>query len=358
MGAICSRPVIANDKLSRQGHLEDITVERSKEKLSRQRQLGDSTVEGSKEKISKNRVSTEITEIHRTGGTVFPNAVPRDNTKVIENSKDSPFAIQPGWTSKIAEHGTAAVTNTHNDHVTPTLRIIQSDESKVAEKRKTSPCLDEVSNDNEDIDEYAREYASDRQIQTALERIRIKAYDNLAIGNGECRSLSNNETITASKLLIQRVNWAIREVTVSTWKETNGEYTQSAKHLLHVFDEAYEFLLELKVPVEYVVENRKSIANIALNADIIERMCEMVITIYQGKLVSDINNSSFWDPLCLSMGILWNYTDTSEEWAERVANTPGLLDIIYKILTDIRTTEATSVSTWDIINWITTYVSK
>ena len=319
MGATCSRPKFSMGKLSRTEQLRDVIDE------------------SSHERPSEKRVFKTTNDRHQLGCSELSNSVPKDNSKFMESTT---VCIQTEWLDKIDENCTVAALNTQKG--TADLCIKGSDIiSEVNERRDTRSSLNNKS-DNEDIKNINE---SDTNIETALDFFRIKANDDITYDNGGSKSLSKDEIIATSKLVVQRVTKANREVAVSTWKETNGEYTQSAKQLLHVLDEAYGFLISLKVPIEYVIENRKSVANMALNTDIIEQICEIVTEIYQGHLVPDWNTSGLWTPLYLSLSILWNYTDTSEEWTERVANAREFLNTIHKILTDMSTMETTTVCT-------------
>ena len=164
----------------------------------------------------------------------------------------------------------------------------------------------------------------------------------------ESDHLTEDESQLISKLVVERMKRLVNEMRTGEWITKTGQYNKRAKHFLAVFHDSHEILDAVNANLDEFVATLSSLAKLVQDTDIIENICEMVIDIYQRRIIKYWTSPFLWKPLRHGLGILWNYTDVSEEWAVRVAKSPDFLDIVHKVLFDIRI--GTALSTVSIIN--------
>lgn len=261
---------------------------------------------------------------------------------------------QRQWDGEIFSETSAVIQLNQNKVVSVTSKKASVDKTDETRKRESLTSQTDVGNSDEEKETGNINESSESKLNhnpdaadednismdRTLESFKSK-YDDYY---GDAGGLTKSEIETVCQLIAKRVKRAIQEAETSQWKGKDGKYTKHAKGLLHVFDEAYMFLMSPNVPVEYLVESRRSVANLALSSDVIEKICGIVIEIYEAEGVPSWDDTTgSWTDLYYSITILWNYTDTSEEWTERVTNSPGFLDTMHRMLTDIRSDQTAMV---------------
>ena len=176
-------------------------------------------------------------------------------------------------------------------------------------------------------------HVTDGQIKKILNQFKEKLDEGIKLTKTECA--------LASKANALRVKRGCDKISNVEWTNTNGQYSFNARQFLSILSQSYSFLSSID-EIEYLEETRKSIANVVLHAGIVDKICEVVVTIYRKNAVPDWNLSGLWTPLYYALSILWDYTDTSEEWTEKVAANEGFMEILHKVLNDISETDGES----------------
>ena len=178
-------------------------------------------------------------------------------------------------------------------------------------------------------------HVTDGQIKKILNQLKEKLDEGIKLTKTECA--------LASKANALRVKRGCDKISNVEWTNTNGQYSFNARQFLSILSQSYSFLSSID-EIEYLEETRKSIANVVLHAGIVDKICEVVVTIYRKNAVPDWNLSGLWTPLYYALSILWDYTDTSEEWTEKVTANEGFMEILHKVLNDICETDGESNS--------------
>ena len=184
-------------------------------------------------------------------------------------------------------------------------------------------------------------HVTDGQIKKILNQFKEKLDEEIKLTKTECA--------LASKANALRIKRGCDKISNVEWMNTNGQYSFNARQFLSILSQSYSFLSSID-EIEYLEETRKSIANVVLHAGIVDKICEVVVTIYRKNAVPDWNLSGLWTPLYYALSILWDYTDTSEEWTENVAANEGFMEILHKVLNDISETDGESNSSVSTIN--------
>ena len=184
-------------------------------------------------------------------------------------------------------------------------------------------------------------HVTDGQIKKILNQFKEKLDEGITLTKTECA--------LASKANALRIKRGCDKISNVEWMNTNGQYSFNARQFLSILSQSYSFLSSID-EIEYLEETRKSIANVVLHAGIIDKICEVVVTIYRKNAVPDWNLSGLWTPLYYALSILWDYTDTSEEWTEKLTANESFMEILHKVLNDISETDGESNSSVSTIN--------
>lgn len=146
--------------------------------------------------------------------------------------------------------------------------------------------------------------------------------------------LTRDEIEAMKKDLVEAVQTHIDKMKDVEWTDENGKYVEGAKKLLYSFSFSY-FGLK-RAPLADRIESRRQIASVILKTDIITKICDVVIDIYPKGWANEEKKTDLtvWKPLSNAFLFIHNFTDASGEFSERVANTPGFLEILHRILAE------------------------
>ena len=116
------------------------------------------------------------------------------------------------------------------------------------------------------------------------------------------------------------------------WKEENGTYKANILRSLRLIDEVYFALVTRNVPQEYVLQSRKEIASILINANIVPKICVMLTDLHFHTLeiTDSVKNETLSSD---AQSIICNYTNATDGFAEHVAKIPGFLEFVNAKLT-------------------------
>ena len=116
------------------------------------------------------------------------------------------------------------------------------------------------------------------------------------------------------------------------WKEENGAYKTNILKSVRLIDKVYYALETRNVPQEYVMQSRKDIASVLIDANIIPKICGVLKDLHHHTL--EITDSERNEMLSSdAQRILCNYTYASDDFPAHVANSPGFLEFIRAKLT-------------------------
>ena len=138
--------------------------------------------------------------------------------------------------------------------------------------------------------------------------------------------------------VVYKVKEAIAAMQDANWIE-DGEplrVTDETKNLLSAVMKAYSQLSANNAVHECVVEARQKVASILVESGTVSQICELNLKLCDNVPYREFStkNSELHTIVHFSMHILANYADTSEEFAERIANTPRFLQLLYDIQKD------------------------
>ena len=138
--------------------------------------------------------------------------------------------------------------------------------------------------------------------------------------------------------VVYKVKEAIAALQYAKWIE-DGEplrVTDETKNLLSAVMKAYSQLSANNAVHECVVEARQKVASILVETGTVTQICELNLKLCDNVPYKEFStkNSELHTIVHFSMHILANYADTSEEFAERIANTPRFLQLLYDIQKD------------------------
>ena len=116
------------------------------------------------------------------------------------------------------------------------------------------------------------------------------------------------------------------------WKEENGAYKTNILKSVRLIDMVYFALVTRNVPQEYVMQSRKDIASVLIDANIIPKICGVLTDLHDHTL--EITDSERNERLSSdAQRILLNYTYDSDDFPAHVANSPEFLEFIRAKLT-------------------------
>ena len=111
------------------------------------------------------------------------------------------------------------------------------------------------------------------------------------------------------------------------WKEDNGAYKANILRSLKLIVMVYFALEERNAPEVYVTQSRKEIASVLIDSNIIPKICGVLMDLHLHAL--DISDNERNKMLSSDAQIiLYNYSITSDDFAEHVANISGFLEFI------------------------------
>ena len=129
--------------------------------------------------------------------------------------------------------------------------------------------------------------------------------------------------------IIKRLSQLLSDVLESfdgtEWKDACGSYKAEIISLLNFIVDFHYVLKRQRVPVEHLENATFNAARVLIDANSVPKLCGVLMDLHQNTLeITDNGGSS--EALSFTVcGILWNYTDSSVDFAEEVANTPGFL---------------------------------
>ena len=111
------------------------------------------------------------------------------------------------------------------------------------------------------------------------------------------------------------------------WKDKDEVYNTHVINFLKLMNIVLGELGDHDVPLVYIYQYKKDIARTVIDGNIVGKICSAFTDLHQHTLVitDDERNEIVSSEL---QSILWNYTDSSVEFAEQVANVPGFLEFV------------------------------
>ena len=118
------------------------------------------------------------------------------------------------------------------------------------------------------------------------------------------------------------------------WTDEDGKYTQEARKALYGFSVSY-FALK-NANLADMIESRRQIAQVVLNSDVLTKVCGVMIDVYPKGWANEEKKTDLavWRPFSCAFLFILNYSDASHDFAVRVANMPGFLEMIRRILAE------------------------
>ena len=147
--------------------------------------------------------------------------------------------------------------------------------------------------------------------------------------------MSREEIEFKRKNALEIIETHIETMKDAEWLDEDGNYVEGARKLVYGFSTSY-FALR-NAPLPDIIEYRKQAANACLKTDIITKVCGVVIDVYSRGWIDEETmkpDPNRYNPLRSSLLFLLNYSDASQDLAERVAHTPGFLETVRKVLTE------------------------
>ena len=265
--------------------------------------------------------------IKRTG-------VARTSTKDVDNSVD--ISNKPG--KDISNANVMRDGNANCSHIDQANN--QIDSGKLETNR---PAMQSCANEHDDTTDPSVidiDSCNEKELGILIKKFLAKAASKetkmIKYTGQTADNLTDNENQMVSKLVVARMKRLVDEMKAGEWIIKTGQYSKRARHFLSVFHDSHEILDAVNANLDEFVETLGSLAKLTEDTNIIETICELVIDIYQRRIIKYWTSPYLWKPLRYGLGILWNYTDVSEEWAVRVAKSPDFLEIVHKVLFDLR----------------------
>ena len=226
-------------------------------------------------------------------------------------------------------------TDSNNDeantsYILPAIKLFKPDES---------PGLDEYSSHNTIIDTLQdRDNAFKKDMQTDLcnESEDNKTTRGITPPPVESNALSMEDSESVGQAVIKIVEERIASLKDIEWIKDDGTIPDEVYLILNVLDQSYRVLKSANALHECVVATRQNIARIILESGIATQICNLDIVLCEVVPVTKFSgaNSRLHYPVHISMHILGNFSDTSEELAEKIANVPGFLQLLHSIHKD------------------------
>ena len=193
--------------------------------------------------------------------------------------------------------------------------LIGSDDSSRISPQGTS---------DEHINTDTKSNELDKNVQETVVDVRASETSQADADDIEAKILAN---VRDDCLSMKENKWIINDETISTVTMTFLYGLQKSSRNMNV---------------------HSKIADILLQTNTVDKLCEIVIFIQKKASDSQFNlNQNLIYTIGATLGILVNYTDTSEAVAEKVAGFPGMLHALRQILvelSDLKLHEATVVS--------------
>ena len=146
------------------------------------------------------------------------------------------------------------------------------------------------------------------------------------------KKLTPEEIADKKVEVLEKVIKHIENMKDKEWVDEDGKYVVGAKNLLICFYNSY-FALKA-APLADRVESRRHIASEVLKTDILTKVCHVVIDIYPKGWANaeKKTDQAVWSPIRNALLYVHNYADASAEFGERVADVPGYLEMMKRIL--------------------------
>ena len=146
------------------------------------------------------------------------------------------------------------------------------------------------------------------------------------------KKLTPEEIADKKVEVLEKVIKHIENMKDKEWVDEDGKYVVGAKNLLICFYNSY-FALKA-APLADRVESRRHLASEVLKTDILTKVCHVVIDIYPKGWANEEKKTdqAVWSPIRNALLYVHNYADASAEFAERVADVPGYLEMMKRIL--------------------------
>ena len=218
----------------------------------------------------------------------------------------------------------------NTSYIVPAIKFFKPDES---------PGLDEYSSHNTIIDTIQdRDNAFKKDMQTDLcnESEDNKTTRGITPPPVESNVLSMEDSESVGQAVIKIVEERIASLKDIEWIKDDGTIPDEVYLILNVLDQSYRVLKSANALHECVVATRQNIARIILESGIATQICNLDIVLCEVVPVTKFSgdNSRLHYPVHISMHILGNFSDTSEELAEKIANVPGFLQLLHSIHKD------------------------
>ena len=152
----------------------------------------------------------------------------------------------------------------------------------------------------------------------------------------EMEALTKEQSEAVCMLYYAKVVGLLDSVKDTEWIPDGGDIAEDICNLLDVLKCSYSVLYQVKALFSHIKEFREKIARLMLETRIADKICEVVVYACEKMPVSKYKkaNNELHVPVHFAMHVFANYTDTSPELAEKIANYPGFLAVQRKIQKD------------------------
>ena len=125
------------------------------------------------------------------------------------------------------------------------------------------------------------------------------------------------------------------------WITDDGSVAEGVVFLIDVLKNSYSGLYAIRALFNHIKEFREKVAKLMLKTKIAEKICEIVVYACEKMPVSKYKkaDNDLHVPVHYAMHVFANFTDTSPELAETLANYPGFLVVQRKIQKDFTDAE-------------------
>ena len=235
-----------------------------------------------------------------------------------------------------------------NEHEGGTTDANMEDTMENTEMPNNSPIKEEptsVGNANKRIEDTSSESNHDKEPVKDIENETADGMETVK----EIRPLTKVESESVSMMYYGKIKTLVDSIKDEDWITDDGSIAEDVCHLIDVLRYSYSGLYQIGALFNHVKEFREKVAKLILESKIADKICEIVVYACKKVPVSKYKkaDNDLHVPVHYAMHVLGNFTDTSPELVERIANYPDFLAVqrkIQKDFTDAEFQEAEPVS--------------
>lgn len=207
--------------------------------------------------------------------------------------------------------------------------ITQSDAENIRNGERQQHSLEQSSSlGTENISQNTDTSAHDSSVQTSKE-ISVSEDSNLertekhVDADSKKGHTDTDDHMDTEKILLRNVQETIDSLKGTKWVTKDGKVCKGAKNFLGILQQSSS-----------VIDAPAKIASVLLKLNVVDQICDLIIHIQ--KQVTSNEFCERIQTLCytlgVALGVAVNYTDTSEEIAEKITGYPEFLTTIRQIL--------------------------